>query len=54
MFQVMLALCPHGQREGGGGDKPDVDRPGQKKQASHEFSNWTGHSLWRTPEPLQL
>ena len=27
MFQIMPALCPHGQGEGGG--QPTVDRPGQ-------------------------
>ena len=27
MFQIMPALCPHGQGEGGG--QPNVDRPGQ-------------------------
>ena len=36
MFQIMPALCPHGQgeggavREGGGGGQPNVDRPGQE------------------------
>ena len=55
MFQVMLALCPHGQGEGErGGGEPDVDRPGQGEQRSQEFPNLTGHSLWRIPKPLQL
>ena len=30
MFQIMPALCPHGQREGGAG-QPNVDRPGKGK-----------------------
>ena len=30
MFQIMPALCTHGQGEGGtGGGQPNVDRPGQ-------------------------
>ena len=33
MFQIMLALCPHGQGEGRGrggrGGQPNVDRPAQ-------------------------
>ena len=40
MFQVMLALCPHGQGEGGGGGEPDVDRPGRGEQGSQEFLNF--------------
>ena len=41
MFQVMLALCPHGQGEGeGGGGEPDVDRPGQGEQGSQEFPDF--------------
>ena len=42
MFQVMLALCPHGHGEGGGGGggEPDVDRPGQGEQGSQEFLNF--------------
>ena len=40
MFQVMLALCPHGQGEGGGGGEPDVDGPGQGEQGSQEFLNF--------------
>ena len=44
MFQVMLALCPHGRGEdggwGGGGGEPDVDRPGQGEQGSQEFLNF--------------
>ena len=54
MFQVMLALCPHGHGEGGGGGgEPDVDRPGQGEQGSQEFLNFW-HSLWKTAKPLQL
>ena len=42
MFQVMLALCPHGHGEGGGGGggEPDVDRPWQGEQGSQEFLNF--------------
>ena len=42
MFQVMLALCPHGHGKvgGGGGGEPDVDRPGQGEQGSQEFLNF--------------
>ena len=28
-FQIMSALCPHGQGEGGGGGQLNMDRPGQ-------------------------
>ena len=34
MFQIMPALCPHGQdeeKEGGGGVQPNEDKPGQGK-----------------------
>ena len=34
MFQIMAALCPHGQGEGGG---------------SQKFPNLCGHLLWMTP-----
>ena len=44
MFQVMLALCPHGHGEGWGGGRgggePDVDRPGQGEQGSQEFPDF--------------
>ena len=49
MFQIMPALCPHGQGEGGG--QPNVDRPGQGGGGSQKFPNLCGHSLWMNPFP---
>ena len=50
MFQIMSALCPHGQGEGGGG-QPNVDRLGQgKRRGSQKFPNMCGHPLWMTPK----
>ena len=50
MFQIVPALCPHGQGEGGGGDgRPNVDRPGQGQGVSQKFPDLCGHPLWMTP-----
>ena len=53
-FQIMPALCPHGQGEdrwrgGGGGAQPNVDRPGQGEWGSQKLPNLCGHPLWMTP-----
>ena len=42
MFQIMPALCPHGQdeeEEGGGGVQPNEDKPGQGKGGSKKCPN---------------
>ena len=44
MFQIMPALCPHGQGEGGG--QPNVERPGQRGQKIPKFVR---ASFWMTP-----
>ena len=50
MFQIMPALCPHGQREGGG--QPNIGRPGQGDGGSQKFPNLCRHPLWMTPLSL--
>ena len=50
MFQILPALCPHGQGEvaGGRGGQPNVDRPGQG-DGDPKNSSLCGHPLWMTP-----
>ena len=48
IFQIMPALCPHGQGKGGSG-QPNVDRPGQGEGESPKFPNLCGNPLWMTP-----
>ena len=53
IFKVMPALCPQGQgegeRRGGRGAQPNVDRPGKGEGESHEFPNLCIHPLWMIP-----
>ena len=47
MFQIMPALCPHGQGEGVVNQMwTGLDRG----RASQKFQNLCGHSLWMTPK----
>ena len=48
MFQIMPALCPHGQGEAGWSTKCGQAWTGVEG-GSHKFPNLCGHPLWMTP-----
>ena len=48
MFQIMLALCPHGQGDGGWSTKCGQAWTGGG--GSQKFPNLWGHPLWMTPK----
>ena len=50
MFQIMPALCPHGQGEGvGGGWSAKCGQAWAGGRGFQKFQNLCGHPLWMTP-----
>ena len=49
IFQIMSALCPHGQGKGGGGVSTKCEQVWTRGGGSQKFPNLCGHPLWMTP-----